>query len=155
LLSQEAFQIVLSLQSFVANMKISVGAALVAAILFGESAAFMRIPHKSNHPSLKPKPQLRPRQIPAQPTGVQTLISPAGVNITYKPTNETCETTPGVNSYAGFVNLAPDVHAFFWFFEARKDPANAPITLWLNGGPGSDSLIGLLEGWLFDVLPEG
>jgi hypothetical protein len=57
-----------------------------------------------------------------------------------------CETTPGVNSYAGFVNLAPDVHSFFWFFESRNDPANDPITLWLNGGPGSDSLIGMFEG---------
>ena len=34
---------------------------------------------------------------------------------------------------------------FFYFSEARKNPATAPMTLWLNGGPGSDSLIGLFE----------
>jgi len=88
------------------------------------------------------------RQLPKEPTGVKTIISPNGVNITYKMPGEEgiCETTPGVNSYAGFINLAPEVHVFFYFFESRCDPANDPITLWLNGGPGSDSLIGLFEG---------
>lgn len=95
-----------------------------------------------------PKLQVLPRQLPAEPTGVQTIISPNGVNITYKEPGKLgiCETSPGVNSYSGFVNLAEDVHSFFWFFESRNDPANDPITLWLNGGPGSDSLIGLFQG---------
>lgn len=92
-----------------------------------------------------PPLQISPRQLPAEPEGVQTIVSPSGVNITYKEPG-ICETTPGVKSYSGFVNLAPNVHSFFWFFESRRDPANDPITLWLNGGPGSDSLIGLFQG---------
>jgi hypothetical protein len=67
------------------------------------------------------------------------------VTIRYKKT-EICETAPGVSSYAGFADLDENSHTFFWFFEARKNPETAPITLWLNGGPGSDSLIGLLNG---------
>ncbi|KAI9832744.1 MAG: hypothetical protein M1826_001303 [Phylliscum demangeonii] len=92
---------------------------------------------------------LRPvrRQLPVDPTGVQTITSPSNVTIRYKePGKEgVCETTPGVNSYAGYIDLAPDAHTFFWFFESRSNPREDPITLWLNGGPGSDSLIGLFQ----------
>ena len=59
-----------------------------------------------------------------------------------------CETTPGVKSYSGYVNIpastpegrAYDIHTFFWFFESRKDPANAPLSLWLQGGPGAPTV---------------
>lgn len=101
-----------------------------------------------------PKIQVLPRQLPAEPVGVQTITSPNGANITYKEPGKAgvCETTPGVNSYSGFINLAEDVHSFFWFFESRHNPVNDPITLWLNGGPGSDSLIGLFQGMWSIVL---
>ncbi|KAI0472984.1 peptidase [Xylariaceae sp. FL0804] len=87
------------------------------------------------------------KQAPAEPKGVKTIKTPGGASIRYKePGKEgVCETTPGVNSYSGYVDLDANTHMFFWFFEARKDPDTAPITLWLNGGPGSDSLIGLFE----------
>ena len=90
------------------------------------------------------------RQLPANATGVKTLTTPEGVTIRYKePGKEgVCETTPGVNSYSGYIDLDAETHTFFWFFEARNNPKEAPITLWLNGGPGSDSLIGLFEGVL-------
>ncbi|KAF9894203.1 hypothetical protein FE257_007705 [Aspergillus nanangensis] len=87
------------------------------------------------------------RQLPKDPTGVKTITTANNVTIRYKePGKEgVCETTSGVKSYSGYVDLSPTSHTFFWFFESRHDPQNAPITLWLNGGPGSDSLIGLFE----------
>ncbi|KAK6431569.1 hypothetical protein LTR95_012271 [Oleoguttula sp. CCFEE 5521] len=91
---------------------------------------------------------LKHQHYPANATDVKSIVTPNNLKIGHKEPGKAgvCETTPGVNSYAGYIDLAPNVHTFFWFFESRRDPANDPITLWLNGGPGSDSLISLLKG---------
>lgn len=43
--------------------------------------------------------------------------TPSGVTISYKqPGKEgVCETTPGVDSYSGYIEIAPDAHVFFWY----------------------------------------
>ncbi len=71
----------------------------------------------------------KPRQLPPEPNGVKTILLPNGVQIRYKEPGNVCEATPGVNSYSGYVDLAPDSHTFFWFFEVRHNPADAPITV--------------------------
>jgi len=52
------------------------------------------------------------------------------------------------NHYSGYVPVGKlsesNGHLHYWFIEAENDPASAPVVLWLNGGPGSSSLIGLL-----------
>ncbi|XP_066094840.1 probable serine carboxypeptidase CPVL [Saccopteryx bilineata] len=57
---------------------------------------------------------------------------------------------PGQNvetytSYAGYltVNKTYNSNLLFWFCPAQVDPENAPVVLWLQGGPGSSSLFGL------------
>lgn len=60
---------------------------------------------------------------------------------------------PGVNiiSYSGYfrVNITKDTNQssalFFWFFPAQNDPKNAPLLVWLQGGPGASSMFGLFQ----------
>ncbi|KAL8364791.1 hypothetical protein RB595_003864 [Gaeumannomyces hyphopodioides] len=98
-------------------------------------------------------------QFPPTPEGVTVIKSKYNENITisFKEPN-ICETTPGVKSYSGFIHLPPGtldvsggqaqdfpINTFFWFFEAREDPKNAPLTVWMNGGPGASSMPGLFN----------
>uniref|UniRef100_A0A671SH43 Carboxypeptidase n=1 Tax=Sinocyclocheilus anshuiensis TaxID=1608454 RepID=A0A671SH43_9TELE len=51
---------------------------------------------------------------------------------------------PSFKHYSGYFNVADNKHLHYWFVESQKDPANSPVVLWLNGGPGCSSLDGLL-----------
>jgi len=55
---------------------------------------------------------------------------------------------PGINatSYSGFFEVNATAHAslFFWHWPALNGNASAPLLIWLQGGPGSSSLFGML-----------
>ncbi|KAF2401028.1 alpha/beta-hydrolase [Trichodelitschia bisporula] len=81
-------------------------------------------------------------------------INPA-ITISYRtPDPGTCTTIYDTQQqYTGYISLPPfsvpalqqnySINTFFWFIEARRNPQTAPLTVWLNGGPGSSSMIGL------------
>ncbi|KAF4995910.1 hypothetical protein FDECE_12639 [Fusarium decemcellulare] len=91
------------------------------------------------------------------PTNVDVVLSKKfpGAKISYKQVHNLCETTEGVKSFSGFVSLpksfVPDAsgwdegvtgNLFFWYFEAREAPNNAPTSIYLGGGPGYTSFDG-------------
>ncbi|XP_050667340.1 venom serine carboxypeptidase [Leptidea sinapis] len=51
----------------------------------------------------------------------------------------------GFKSYAGYftVNKEYDSNQFFWYFPAIVPNKDAPVIVWLQGGPGATSLFGL------------
>ncbi|KAH8149517.1 uncharacterized protein LAJ45_06597 [Morchella importuna] len=97
-------------------------------------------------------------RVPAARQGQRELRTPYNkeIIVRYKnPTSEICATqNPDQKQFTGHIHmppgtLAPDVvqnypiNSFFWFVEARENPESAPLTIWLNGGPGSSSMVGM------------
>lgn len=86
---------------------------------------------------------------PDSSSTLTTILSPVDGNITisYKtPPIGTCQTAfPQQQQYTGWVNIPGtySTNTFFWFIGGR-DPTDK-LTIWLNGGPGSSSMIGLFN----------
>lgn len=46
--------------------------------------------------------------------------------------------------YTGWLDIGSK-HLFFWYFESQNDPVADPLTLWMTGGPGDSSMLGLFQ----------
>ncbi|OAP62975.1 hypothetical protein AYL99_02202 [Fonsecaea erecta] len=100
-------------------------------------------------------------QFPPLPANDSLIINPSPVNpnvsVAYKSVPAgTCTTVfETQQQFAGYITLPPNVldpsqgnytiNTFFWFIEARQLPESAPLAIFINGGPGSSSMVGLFQ----------
>ncbi|KAH8826231.1 alpha/beta-hydrolase [Flagelloscypha sp. PMI_526] len=63
----------------------------------------------------------------------------------YTEDSGVCETKDRAYQASGYGDLTANKSLWFWYFDSRNDPDNAPLSLWFNGGPGSSSMIGLFQ----------
>ncbi|CAL1708590.1 unnamed protein product [Somion occarium] len=76
-------------------------------------------------------------------TAIPAATTPGKLRVTEN--SGVCETTPGIYQASGYGDLSSNESIWFWFFAARNNSDTAPLAIWLNGGPGSSSMIGLFQ----------
>lgn len=95
----------------------------------------------------------------AQARNLTIVRSPGdvGVTVSFKEPRGACKTAfDSQQQFTGWVNIPGRLptNLFFWFVEAREPTES--LTIWLNGGPGASSLLGLFsENGPCEVVEKG
>ncbi|KAK0528814.1 hypothetical protein OC834_003926 [Tilletia horrida] len=131
-------------------------AATTALLLLGSSASASALPPLFAQTSTPANANAKVFAHPSHPAHTLRVV---------EVPSDLCDTTPGVRSFSGYLDVNVDAlrkqhgadaraydeqdsgiveHFYFWLFESRSQPATDPYVLWLNGGPGCSSFTGLM-----------
>lgn len=85
-------------------------------------------------------------------TTVLTIAIMAGLLLHSHCANPDDEVTrlPGLREaiqfkhYSGYLQAGGTRRLHYWFVESQNSPQNDPVVVWMNGGPGCSSMLGLL-----------
>ena len=47
--------------------------------------------------------------------------------------------------YSGYIDATPEHHLHYMFIESQDTPAEDPVVIWYNGGPGCSSVLGMAQ----------
>jgi cathepsin A (carboxypeptidase C) len=84
---------------------------------------------------------LLPTQSEVEGFRVHSSSDHPSYSIRIKEQNDTtCEAHS--KQYTGWLDVGPK-HLFFWYYESQSNPETDPLVLWLTGGPGGSSMLGL------------
>ncbi|KAH8128957.1 hypothetical protein FP744_10007598 [Trichoderma asperellum] len=140
-------------------MIVSKSAVVSGILLAGNAAAHLRLPPffpKQHEPARisdafqfqsfdfgEQRPLAGPK--PATSSSADTISSFKAGQFTLVPQDDSTCATYGESQWTGTIDVTDSHRLFFWFFDSRNDPANDPIIIWMNGGPGSTSMLGLFN----------
>ncbi|KAH9230674.1 hypothetical protein K456DRAFT_1752279 [Colletotrichum gloeosporioides 23] len=83
-------------------------------------------------------------QLVAQPVDLKSVKGAAGTTVRFKQVpNGICETDANVKTFAGYVDVSPTQHIYFYLLEAKQNATSTPLTIRLDGGPGAPSMAGM------------
>jgi len=118
-------------------MKLSIPAAALMALAAASTAITSQLHHQA--------PIFADMQHTMEPDSDFTVFRHASFpaqQLRFKRNDGWCDSDK-VKSWSGYLD-SEDSHFFFYYFESRSKPAEDPVLLWINGGPGCSSSMGLM-----------
>lgn len=97
--------------------------------------------HGSAHTVLTPASDITLESITSDDFHVLVSAENPQHKVRIKSTTGWCD--PHARSYSGYLDVGYGKELYFAYFESRRDPSTDPVMMWINGGPGGSSAMGL------------